>query len=72
MTSHDRWPERGINVEELETECSSAPMSGESLFRAKAQLKAPADAFTEDLRNGLEDLANELMVDINLDEVSPD
>ena len=58
--------ERGINVEELETEVSSAPMSGEPLFRARALLRMPAGATPGDLRKRLEALANELMVEIEL------
>src|SRR5689334_20952056 len=42
--------ERGINVEELETEVSSAPMSGEPLFRARALLRMPPGATPGDLR----------------------
>jgi glycine cleavage system regulatory protein len=58
--------ERGINVEELETEVSSAPMSGEPLFRARALLRVPAGASPGDLRSRLEALANELMVEIEV------
>jgi glycine cleavage system regulatory protein len=32
---------QNINVEELETECSSAPMSGEKMFNAIATLQIP-------------------------------
>ena len=35
---------QGVNVEELQTECSSAPMSGESLFRARARRRRSAAA----------------------------
>jgi len=58
--------ERGINVEELETEVSSAPMSGEPLFRARALLRMPPGASPQDLRSRLESLANELMVEIEV------
>ena len=57
-----------VNVQELETHCQSASMSGENLFLAHAQLLIPADASIEDLQDDLEDLANELMVDIKLKE----
>ena len=56
-----------VNVQELETHCQSASMSGESLFLAHARLLIPADASIEDLQDELEDLANELMVDIKLE-----
>src|SRR5262245_60948500 len=35
--------ERGINVEELATECAAAPMSGGLLLRVTAQVRAPRD-----------------------------
>ena len=57
-----------INVLELETHCQSASMSGETLFLAHARLLVPPGASTRDLQGNLEDLANELMVDIKLEE----
>jgi glycine cleavage system regulatory protein len=56
-----------VNVQELETHCQSASMSGESLFLAHACLLIPAETSIEDLQGELEDLANELMVDIKLE-----
>jgi glycine cleavage system regulatory protein len=38
------------------------------LFQAKAQLRVPAGVATEELRGILEKLANELMVDLSLEE----
>jgi glycine cleavage system regulatory protein len=57
---------QGISVEELTTECLSGPMSGENLFRATACLRVPRDISTEELQSSLEQLADELMVDIEL------
>jgi len=57
-----------VNIEELETTVSGAPMSGEQLFRARAQLRLPASVTTDSLRGKLEVLAGDLMVDIALDE----
>lgn len=54
----------GINVEELETECSSAPMSGETMFRALARLHIPDTCDLMELRKELEGIGSELMVDI--------
>jgi glycine cleavage system regulatory protein len=59
---------KGINVEELETECMSAPMSGDLLFQATARLRVPQGTSIENLRQSLEGLAHDLMVDINLDD----
>lgn len=55
---------RGVNVEELESEVSSAPMSGEALFTARAVLRVPAEHSLAVLRADLEALGSELMVDL--------
>ena len=55
---------QGVNVEELETSCTSAPMSGETLFRARAKLRLPEGDSPDALREALEKLAGELMVDL--------
>jgi glycine cleavage system regulatory protein len=60
--------DRGINVDELRTEIMSAPMSGELLFLANAELRIPAGLNLDLLRKDLEALAHELMVDLDLDE----
>jgi len=59
-----------VNIEELETDVTSAPMSGEALFRARAELGVPATVTTEMLRDLLEAIAGELMVDVMLEESS--
>jgi glycine cleavage system regulatory protein len=59
---------RQINIEELETEVTSAPMSGEPLFRARARLQIPATIDVEDLVGVLESLAGELMVDLTVEQ----
>lgn len=56
--------EHGVNVEELESELTSAPMSGEQLFKASALLQVPPQLELADLRTSLESLAGELMVDL--------
>ncbi|HXV37234.1 MAG TPA: ACT domain-containing protein [Myxococcota bacterium] len=61
--------DRGINVEELRTEIMSAPMSGELLFLANAELLVPRGLDLELLRKDLEAIAHELMVDLDLDEL---
>ncbi len=57
---------RGVSIEELETQVGSAAMSGESLFKVKAVLAVPASLPDAELRRGLEALANEMMVDVEL------
>jgi glycine cleavage system regulatory protein len=54
-----------VNFEELETECSSAPMSGEMIFRATARLQIPETCAISELRKELEEMGSELMVDLS-------
>lgn len=58
-----------VNVEELNTQTSSAPMSGETLFHARANLQADTALDAAALQSDLEALSNDLIVDITLDEV---
>ena len=60
--------QQGINVEELTTDRSSAPMSGEMMFRAQARIQVPAGVDLAAVRAGLERLAGDLMVEIKLAE----
>jgi glycine cleavage system regulatory protein len=59
---------RHVNIEELETDTTSAPMSGDTLFRARVMLRMPATMDAELLRTELEARAGELMVDLTLAE----
>jgi len=56
----------GVNVEELITNRTSAPMSGDMLFEARARVHVPADTDLPSLRAGLERLAADLVVEIKL------
>ena len=56
-----------VNVEELQTECTSAAMSGETLFRARARLSIPESCDVEQLRRTLEKIAADLIVEISLE-----
>jgi glycine cleavage system regulatory protein len=62
--------EHRVNIEELETDVTSAPMSGETLFRARVTLGIPADVTIDQLRSALEALAGELMVDLEFNDDS--
>lgn len=55
-----------VNVEELTTDCVDAPMSGQTLFKATGLLRLPPGVSESDLCKALEDLAEDLMVDINI------
>ena len=59
--------QRGINIDELQTACTSAPMTGGMLFKATARLRVPQEVAVADLRTALEQLAHDLMVDITLE-----
>jgi len=54
----------GVNVEEFESSCESAPMTGENLFRAQARLQLPAECDIPKLHAELERIAADLMVDL--------
>jgi glycine cleavage system regulatory protein len=58
--------ERQVSIEELSTDVRDAPMTGGTIFEARAVLHAPPAESTEALRKMLEGLADELMVDITL------
>lgn len=54
----------GANIEDLATECFSAPMSGEKMFRATARVHLPQAVDAATLQNDLEAIAHDLMVDL--------
>ena len=58
--------QQGANIEEFTSSIASASFSGEQLFRATARLRVLDNVAGADLRNTLERLANEMMVDITL------
>ncbi|MBA3848886.1 MAG: glycine cleavage system protein R [Opitutus sp.] len=56
----------GVNVEELSSDCVSAPMGGGNLFQARARVVVPTGVKLEEVRAGLEKIAHDLMVDLRL------
>jgi len=62
--------ERAVNIDELHSEIISGAMSGDTLFRATADIQVPPAISVEQLRYALEDLANDIMVDITLNDVA--
>ena len=56
-----------VNIESLATATREAPMAGGLLFEATAELEIGPGTDVESLRAALEELANELMVDLDLD-----
>lgn len=55
----------GVNVEQLETACTPAPMSADLLFKAEARLGIYPQTDLEALRKDLENLADDLMVELS-------
>ena len=58
-----------VNVEEFSSELVSAPMSGETLFKASARLQLPADCDLAALKKDLEKIAADLQVDVSFAEL---
>jgi len=55
---------QGVSIEELDTEVSSAAMAGGALFKVRARLAVPTSVEDARLKEALEALANEMMVDV--------
>jgi glycine cleavage system regulatory protein len=58
---------RGANVEEVESRIRSAPFSGERMFEAIYDISLDGETDQDSLRSGLENLAEELMCDLEYD-----
>ena len=59
----------GVNVEEFTSELVSAPMSGETLFKASARLQLPDKCDLGELKRDLEKTAADLLVDVSFAEL---
>jgi len=59
--------ENNVSVIDLETSVEAASMSGGELFKARARLLVPESSDIFALQSELEDIANDLMVDINFE-----
>ncbi len=57
-----------VNVDDLETVCRSAPMASGTLFHARALLHLPAALSIDDLREALEQIADDLIVELHSDD----
>ena len=57
-----------VNVEDIQTGVEMAPMSGGNLFRARARLRLPSELTLDGLSQRLEQIAGDMMVDINVRE----
>lgn len=59
----------GVRIDQLVTATREAPMAGGMLFEADAVLDVPAGTTAASLREALESVADELMVDIDLEDL---
>ena len=59
-----------VNVEEFSSEVSSAPMYGETLFKASARLQLPEGCNLAALKKDLEKIAADLQVDVSFAELT--
>jgi glycine cleavage system regulatory protein len=59
-----------VNVEEFSSEITSAPMSGEPLFKAGARLQLPPGCNLAALKRDLEKIAADLLVDVSFEELA--
>ena len=69
MRIHRALARAGVNVEEFSSEVVSAPMSGETLFKAAARLHLPERCDHAALKQDLENIAADLLVDVSFAEV---
>jgi glycine cleavage system regulatory protein len=59
--------QRRINVLEMDSEVSSAPMSAEMLFSARIDAWIPEATSLDDLRDTLDEIANHMTLEIDLE-----
>ena len=58
---------REINVVEMDSQVESAPMSAEMIFRARIDATVPQDTDLDDLSDTLEEIANHMTLEIDLE-----
>ncbi|MCC2113990.1 MAG: amino acid-binding protein [Hyphomicrobiales bacterium] len=62
--------EKGVNVDRFNSTVFVASMSGAPMFVAEAEILVPDESDLDDLREALEDIAHDIMVDIELHELA--
>ena len=58
---------RNINVVDMESYVTPAPMSSELIFHARVEAEVPQQGDIEELGDSLDDIANEMDVDVQLE-----
>ena len=61
----------GVNIEEFASGVEGAPFTGAEMFRADLRLRLPENLALDELRQTLERLAAEIMVDVTVGEGEP-
>ncbi|MGA0334525.1 MAG: glycine cleavage system protein R [Kiritimatiellia bacterium] len=64
----DVFHDLNVNVESLDSSIQSAPMSGETLFCAKFQVRLPDQLDLQDLEQRLSVIGEELMLDLQIED----
>jgi glycine cleavage system regulatory protein len=59
--------QREVNVVEMDSEVSSAPMSAELIFSARIDAEIPEHISLDDLEDSLEEIANTMTLEIDLE-----
>ena len=70
MTITSALARAGVNEEDFSSELSSAPMSGEMIFKASARLQLPDRCDVAALKKDLEKIAADLLVDVSFGELT--
>jgi glycine cleavage system regulatory protein len=63
----DVFKSLGINVDRMQTSVESAPMSGETLFRAAFHVRVPEAVDVQTLDDRIAGIGDELMLDVHMD-----
>ncbi len=56
----------GVHINKLHSDCYPAPMAGHNIFAMQAEIELPEDCSEERLRNSLEGIADDLLVEFTL------
>ena len=59
--------QRQVNVVEMDSEVSSAPMSAEMIFTARIDARIPQDTDMHELSDTLDEIANQMTLDIDIE-----
>jgi glycine cleavage system regulatory protein len=59
--------EQHINVVDMHSDVSSAPMSAEAMFSASVEAQVAEQSDLDELQDKLEDIANQMLVDVNME-----